>query len=114
LPLLLSTLAWAAPKPTTKDFTAPCASVWDAAKTVVPKHYEVLNMNDQAQSGTFNIGNGVITGRRALSFSMSGTGDTCTVSVTGHFSGLANNDKGDFFKRLQSELSNAAPAAATK
>jgi hypothetical protein len=113
LPLLLGTLGWAAPKPTTKDFAAPCSTVWEAAKAVVPKHYEVLNLTDQSQSGSFNIGNGVITARRALSFSLSGAGDVCTVSVTGHFSGLANNDKGDFFKRIQAELAaKPAPQAA--
>lgn len=116
LPLLFSNFGWAAPKPTTKDFSAPCSTVWDAAKAVVPKHYEVLNLTDQSQSGSFNIGNGIITGRRALSFSLSGTGDVCTISITGHFSGLANNDKGDFFKRIQAELAaKAAPqTTATK
>ena len=49
---------------------------------------------------------------RALTFSLSGSGDHCTVSMTGHFSGLIHNDKGDFFKRIQETLS-ASPQPAT-
>jgi hypothetical protein len=104
----------AAPKPTTKDFTASCANVWDAAKAVVPKHYHVLSMSDQDHSGSFEIGNGVITARRALAFTMSGTGDSCTISISGHFSGLANNDKGDFFKRIQDAMSTKTETTAAK
>jgi hypothetical protein len=110
--LLLGALASAAPKPTTKDFAAPCPVVWDAARTVIPKHYHVLALDDQGHAGAFEIGNGIMTQRRSLSFSLSGSGESCTVSVTGHFSGLANNDKGDFFKRIEDSLPKPeAPAA---
>jgi hypothetical protein len=101
--LLLSTLAWAKPKPATRTYAAPCSKVWDAAKTVVQENYDVLNLNDQTQSGSFTTGS-AWTGVRPLAFSLSGTGDSCTVSVTGHFSGLIHNDKGDFFKRIQEIL----------
>ncbi|MDP9054859.1 MAG: hypothetical protein M3N93_11255 [Acidobacteriota bacterium] len=112
--LLQYSPATAAPKPTTKEFAASCSSVWDSAKVVVPKHYLVLSMSAQDHTGAFEIGNGVLTVRRALAFSMTGSGDTCTVAITGHFSGLANNDKGDFFKRIQDGLAVKTEATASK
>ncbi len=110
---LLSLAAWAKPKPTTKDYAAPCSKVWEAAKTAVKNGYEALSLNDQSQSGSFTTGN-AWTGVRTLTFSLSGSGDSCTVSMTGHFSGLVHNDKGDFFKRIQDELSAPEQQAKSK
>jgi hypothetical protein len=115
--LLLSTPAVSKPKPTTKTFSASCTQVWNAAKSAVKEHYDVLSLNDQEQSGSFTTGS-AWTGVRPVSFSLSGTGDTCTVSVTGHFSGLIHNDKGDLFKRIDEALkvavANATPEKGTK
>lgn len=103
---------FAKPKPKTKAYPASCATVWEAVKTTVQEHYDVLNLNDQTQSGSFTTGS-VWTGVRPIAFSLSGTGETCTVSVTGHFSGLIHNDKGDFFKRIEEGLKRGAVQASS-
>ena len=100
---LLCLCAWAGPKPATKEYASSCARVWNAAKAVVQNHYDVLNLNDQSQSGSFTTGN-FWSGVRPIAFSLSGAGESCTVSVTGHYSGLTHNDKGDFFKRIAERL----------
>jgi len=96
---VLSVPAMSKPKPATRTFNAACAEVWKATKTTVKDHYDVLSLNDQEQSGSFTTGS-AWTGVRPIAFSLSGTGNTCVVSVTGHFSGLIHNDKGDFFNRI--------------
>jgi hypothetical protein len=101
--LLICTLSWAKPKPATKTYTAACPKVWEATKVVVQGNYDVLSLNDQAQTGSFTTGS-AWTGVRPLTFTLSANAETCTVSVTGHFSGLIHNDKGDFFKRIQDTL----------
>jgi len=81
----------------------PHATVWKAAKATVKEYYDVLSLNDQEQAGSFTTGS-VFSGVRALSFSLSGTENTCTLSVTGHFSGITHHDKGDFFYRIEQSL----------
>ena len=101
--LLLSGIALAGPKPATKVFSLPCVQVWEGAKDAVQSNYDVLTLNDQTRSGSFTTGS-FWTGVRALTFALRGTSDSCTVSVTGHFSGFLHNDKGDFFRRIQDAL----------
>jgi hypothetical protein len=118
--LLISTFAFAKPKPATRTYSAPCPEVWEATKTVVEGHYDVLNLDDHKMAGSFTTGS-IWSGVRPLAFSLINAESGCTVSVTGHYSGLIHNDKGDFFKRIQNaiDFQNArkvkpegAPAAA--
>jgi len=111
--LLLSTLGFAKPKPATRTYKVSCSEVWKVTKVVVREHYDVLNLNDQEQAGSFTTGS-IWSGVRPIAFSLSGTGDTCTVSVTGHFSGLIHDDKGDFFRRIQEALNEATSNAASQ
>ncbi len=97
----------APPKPATKVFPASCDVVWTAAKAVVASHYKAITMAEHDHLGTFEIGNDILTKRRSLSFTLTDEGAGCNVGITGHFSGLMNNDKGDFFKRLEAELGPA-------
>lgn len=114
--LLLSAFVFAKPKPATRTFAAPCPDVWEATKTAVENHYDVLNLDDQKMAGSFTTGS-VWSGVRPLAFSLNGSESSCTVSITGHYSGLIHNDKGDFFKRIQEALDSrnakkAKPEAA--
>lgn len=110
--LLPPNTAFAKPKPKTKTYPASCATVWEVTKATVQEHYDVLSLNDQTQSGSFTTGS-AWTGVRPVSFSLSGTDNSCTVAVTGHFSGLIHNDKGDFFKRIEEDLNRRAVQASS-
>lgn len=101
--LLITGIAFAGPKPALKVFSMSCPQVWEGAKAAVESNYDVLSLNDQTRSGSFTTGS-FWTGVRSLTFALRGTSDGCTVSVTGHFSGLLHNDKADFFRRLQDAL----------
>ena len=108
--LFFATAAFSKPKPATRIYPAPCAQVWDATKAAVQDHYDVLNLNDQNMSGSFTTGS-VWTGVRPIAFSLLQTEKGCQVSVTGHFSGLIHNDKGDLFKRIQKSLDATSKVA---
>ena len=97
--------AYGKPKPTNQTYHVSCTDLWPAVKATVKEYYVVLSLNDQDQSGSFNTGT-AFSGVRALSFSLGGTADTCTVSVMGHFSGITHHDKGDFFSRIEKTLND--------
>src|SRR3954451_1042382 len=101
--LLISGIALSGPKPATRAFSSSCPQVWEGARAAVESNYDVLSLNDQTRSGSFTTGS-FWTGVRSLTFALRGASDGCTVSVTGHFSGLLHNDKADFFRRLQDAL----------
>ncbi len=106
--LLFVMPVWAAPLPTTQTYPMSCTKLWPAVKSIVQAHYDVLSIDDTTHSGLFTTGT-YMTGVRPLTFHLVDTGTSCTVGVTGHFSGLINNDKGDFFKRIQNELGSDVP-----
>ena len=94
--------ALAAPKQ--KTFTASCDQVWVAVKSATaPPHYNFAMLDDAQKKGVISTGNN-LSGKRNLDLALSGSGETCTVALGGTFSGLAHDDKGDLFKRIESEL----------
>lgn len=94
---------WGKPKPATREYPFPCGQVWLATRDAVKNHYDVLNLSDAERAGSFTTGS-IWTGVRPLTFALSEAGRNCVVSVTGHFSGITHNDKGDFFDRIQTAL----------
>ncbi len=99
----LSPMALAKPKPATKVYPVSCETLWTATKKAVSNHYDVLSLDDKEQAGSFTTGS-IWSGIRPLAFHLEGTGKSCTVYVTGHFSGITHNDKGDLFKRIEEQL----------
>ena|ERR1017187_5351568 len=94
--------AFAAPK--TKVYPANCDRVWTAVKrATAPPHYNFAMLDDAQKKGIVSTGSSM-TGKRNLDITLTGAGDSCTVAVGGAFSGLAHNDKGDIFKRIETEL----------
>ncbi len=110
--LLLNSSAYGKPKPAIRTYDVPCAELWKAAKLTVRTYYDVLSLNNEEQLGSFTTGS-TFSGVRPLSFSLSGTGNTCAVSVTGHFSGVTHHDKQDFFSRIEETLKSNKAAASS-
>lgn len=110
--LLLSVSAYGKPKPAIRTYDVSCADLWKAAKLTVKTYYDVLSLNNEEQLGSFTTGS-TFSGVRVLSFSLSGTGNTCAVSVTGHFSGVTHHDKQDFFSRIKEMLKGNKTAAGS-
>lgn len=110
--LLLSVSAYGKPKPAIRTYDVSCADLWKAAKLTVKTYYDVLSLNNEEQLGSFTTGS-TFSGVRVLSFSLSGTGNTCAVSVTGHFSGVTHHDKQDFFSGIKETLKGNKTAAGS-
>ena len=97
-------------KPATKTYAHSCAQVWQAIESTPtgPGHpYSSSMLDDKRHKAEFVTGHGVLTSKRTLYVSLSGSGDSCTVAIEGVFSGLAHNDKGDLFKRIERALAGA-------
>ncbi|TMI88340.1 MAG: hypothetical protein E6H00_12975 [Bacillati bacterium ANGP1] len=92
-------------KPRVKVFPVSCARVWKAVETVANgKDYSSSMLDDKRMKASLVTGHGAWTGKRTMYLSLQGSGDSCSVSVEGIFSGLAHNDKGDLFKRIEEGL----------
>jgi hypothetical protein len=106
--LAISTISMlAAPKQ--KTFPANCDVVWAAVKRMTtPPHYNFAMLDDAQKKGIISTGNN-LSGKRNLDLALSGTGDTCTISVGGMFSGLIHDDKGDLFRRIEDDLKIVKP-----
>ncbi|HLB89627.1 MAG TPA: hypothetical protein VJK29_18365 [Terriglobales bacterium] len=111
--LLLALLLVAIPalaKPRTKTYPVSCDRVWKAVEAVAAgKDYTSTMLDDKRQKAQFVMGHGAWTGKRTLYLTLSGSGDSCEVAVEGVFSGLAHNDKGDLFKRIDQVLAETVP-----
>ena len=92
-----------------RTYTVPCADLWRVAKQTVKTYYQVLSLDNEEQLGSFTTGT-TFSGVRTLTFSLSGTGDSCAVAVTGHFSGVTHHDKQDFFSRIEETLKGESTA----
>ena len=104
--------------PRTKTYPGRCYRVWAAVKAATaPPHYNFAMLDDAQKKGIVSTGSG-LTGKRNLDIMLSGTGDACTVSVGGSYSGLVHNDKGDVFKRIEAAFtetsSSESPGLALK
>src|SRR5580692_5386813 len=105
---------------THKDmFDVPCSTLWPAVKDTLRNSgkYGIIGIDNTEMTASFNIG-GTLTGKRINSVLLNSKGDAvCEMQVQTAFSGLANNDAGDFKKRVDESLAKqqpAPPAAAAK
>jgi hypothetical protein len=90
-------------KPKEQVYAASCDRVWAAVKVATgPPHYNFAQLDDAQKKGI--VSTGFSLSKRYLDITLSGSGETCTVAVGGTFSGLAHNDKGDLFKRINDAL----------
>ena len=108
--ILLVAASPALAKPATKTYPRSCAQVWQVVESTPtgPGHpYSSSMLDDKRFKAEFVTGHGAWTGKRTLYLTLSGTGDTCTVAIEGVFSGLAHDDKGDLFKRIDKALSES-------
>jgi hypothetical protein len=76
--------------------------------------YGIIGIDNTELTASFNIG-GTLTGKRINSVVLNAKGDAaCEMQVQSAYSGLGNNDAGDFKKRVDASLAKqqASPPAA--
>ena len=113
--LLLAVAAPAFGKTHKENYTVSCTVLWPAVKDTLRNSgkYGIIAIDNTELTASFNIG-GTLTGKRINSVLLNAKGDACEMQVQTAFSGLANNDAGDFKKRVDESLAKlqAAPPAA--
>ena len=99
------------------NYPVSCTVLWAAVKDTIRNSgkYGIIGIDSTEMTASFNIG-GSWTGKRINSVVLKAKGDSaCELQVQTAFSGLGNNDYGDFKKRVEESLAKqkAAPPAAT-
>src|ERR1700756_4963234 len=89
---------------THKDaFNVPCNELWRAVKDVLKNSgkYGIIAIDNNEMTASYNMG-GNLTGKRTNSAMLNSkdNGASCELQVQTAFSGLVNNDAGDFKKRV--------------
>lgn len=114
--VLLLMLGFAAPvlAKTHKDtFDVPCSTLWQAVRDTLRNSgkYGIIGINSEEMTASYNMG-GNLTGKRINSVLLNAKGDkSCELQVQTAFSGLVNNDYGDFKDRVKASLDKLAAAA---
>jgi hypothetical protein len=124
--ILLALTAIPAFGSTHKDsFSVSCNELWRAVKDTLRNsgRYGIISIDDKEMTASYNIG-GNLTGKRINSAVLNSkdNGASCELQVQTAYSGLVNNDYGDFKKRVDDSLTklkgqplpvdeNGAPAA---
>jgi hypothetical protein len=118
--LVLSLAAPAFAKTHKDVFNVPCATLWPAVKDTLRNSgkYGIISIVNEEMTASYNIG-GNLTGKRINTVLLNAQGDNCEMQIQTAFSGLGNNDAGDFKKRVDESLAKLkgtppAPAAAAK
>jgi hypothetical protein len=100
-----------------ENYSVSCTVLWSAVKDTLRNSgkYGILGIENTEMTASFVIG-GTLTGKRINSVVLNAKGDGCEMQVQTAFSGLVNNDAGDFKKRVDESLakqqSSPAPAPA--
>jgi hypothetical protein len=101
-----------------ENYSIPCSTVWAAVKDTLRNSgkYGIIAIDNTELTASFNIG-GTLTGKRINSVVLNGKGDACEMQIQTAFSGIGNNDAGDFKKRVDeslAKLQSQPPAAPAK
>ena len=121
LVIFLLTLATPVFASTHKDiYNVSCNTLWAALKDTLRNSgkYGIIAIDNNEMTASYNIG-GNLTGKRINSavLNKKDDGKSCELQVQTAFTGLANNDAGDFKKRVEASLAklkdNPPPAPET-
>ncbi len=106
----------AAAKTHKEQYNLPCTTLWPAVKDVLKNSgkYGIVGISNEEMTSTYNIG-GNLTGKRTNSLVLNPKDGGCELQIQTAYSGLVNNDEGDFKKRLDESLAKmgSTPPAQT-
>jgi len=87
-------------------FNVPCSELWPAVKDTLRNSgkYGIIGIENTEMTASYNMGGG-LTAKRTNSVVLNSAGNDCELQIQTAFSGLVNNDAGDFRKRVDNSLS---------
>jgi hypothetical protein len=103
-------------------YSVPCSVLWSAVRDTLRNSgkYGILGMENSEMTATYTMGIGSAGQKRQNSVVLNAKGDaSCEMVVQSGYSGIGNNDAGDFKKRVDTSLAKlqatpTAPAAPAK
>ena len=109
--LFLSVVAVPSFAKTHKDeYSVSCTVLWAAVKDALRNSgkYGIIGIDNTEMTASFNIG-GTLAAKRVNSVVLNVKPDGCEMQVQTAFSGITNNDAGDFKKRVDESLAKQPP-----
>jgi hypothetical protein len=99
-------------------YTMQCNALWPAVKDTLRNSgkYGILAIDNEEMTASFQIG-GTLTAKRTNTVVLNNKDNGCEMQIQTAFSGITNNDEGDFKKRVDAsleKLKSAPPADASK
>jgi hypothetical protein len=88
-------------------YSISCSTLWPAVKDTLRNSgkYGILSLDNEDMAASFNIGGSFGAGKRTNSVMLNSKGDSsCEMQIQTAFTGLTNNDEGDFKKRVDQSL----------
>lgn len=116
--MLLTTAAPSFGKTHKDVYSVQCSVLWPAVKDTLRNSgkYGIIGIDNTEMTASFNIG-GTLAAKRVNSVVLNAKGDNCEMQVQSAFSGLTNDDAGDFKKRVDkslAQLQSSQPAPPAK
>jgi hypothetical protein len=86
-------------------YQVSCSVLWSAVKDTLRNSgkYGIIAISDSELTASYNIG-GTLTGKRVNSVMLNENSEGCEMQVQTAYSGIGNNDVGDFKKRVDDSL----------
>src|ERR1700722_9884893 len=87
-------------------YSVPCTTLWPAVKDTLRNSgkYGIIGIDNTEMTASYNMG-GTLAMKRVNSVVLNSKGDnSCELQVQSAYSGLVNNDEGDFKKRVDASL----------
>jgi hypothetical protein len=86
-------------------YSVPCTTLWPAVKDTLRNSgkYGIIGIDNTEMTASYNMG-GTLAMKRVNSVVLNSTGNGCELQVQTAYSGLVNNDAGDFKKRVDASL----------
>jgi hypothetical protein len=118
LAVILLLMSFAVPafcKTHQENYSVPCTTLWSAVRDTLRNSgkYGIISMDSTEMIATYTMGMGSAGQKRTNQVVLNAKGDNaCEMQVQSGFSGLGNNDAGDFKKRVDQSLAKQAAAPA--
>jgi len=98
-----------------ETYNLPCSELWAAVKDTIRNSgkYGIISIDNSEMTASYNMG-GNLTGKRINSVVLNSQGSNCEMQIQTAYSGIGNNDAGDFKKRVDDSLAKLKSEGANK
>jgi hypothetical protein len=97
-------------------YSVSCTTLWSAVKDTLRNSgkYGILGMENSEMTATYSMGMGAAGQKRQNSVVLNVKGDAaCEMVIQSGYSGLTNDDAGDFKRRVDKSLAQQQPQQST-